>query len=325
MTYKQRFKSEGVYLIAEAGVNHNGNVDTAFQLIKAAADAGADAVKFQTFNSEKLVSKNLEKAKYQKNSNEENETQLNMLKRLELPKNSYFELQKYANSKNIEFLSTAFDIESLDFLLSLNMPILKVSSGELVNGPLLWRFGRSGKPLILSTGMCTLPEIEFALAILAHAVQNDIEPKSTNEIWKCWKNPQLRNSIEQNVTLLHCTSQYPAPYESVNLRAMKSLYKNFKTTIGYSDHTEGTLVSLAAVALGAIVIEKHFTLDKNLPGPDQKVSLDIFEFSELSNQIRALERALGSGNKIVQDGEWELRRLSRQKLIASRPIEVNKI
>jgi N-acetylneuraminate synthase len=234
-------------------------------------------------------------------------------------------LQKYANSKNIEFLSTAFDIDSLDFLLSLNMPVLKISSGELVNGPLLWRFGKSQKPLIISTGMSTLSEIEFALAILAHSYQNKKEPRSINEVWKCWENLSLREHITKKVTLLHCTSQYPAPYQSVNLKAINTLHKTFNTSVGYSDHTEGIIVSLAAVALGALVIEKHFTLDKNLPGPDQKVSLDVLEFSELSRQIIILELEIGSGEKKVQDCEWELRNLSRQKLIAAKNIEANRI
>lgn len=325
MIYKQRVKSKGVYLIAEAGINHNGDVNAAFELIRAAAEAGADAIKFQTFDSEKLVSKNLEKAKYQVNASEKTETQLEMLKRLELPKSCYFDLQEYSKLKNIDFLSTAFDIDSLEFLLSLNMPVLKISSGELINGPLLWRFGRSGKPLILSTGMCTQSEVKFALATLAHSFQNDTEPQSIDEIWSCWNDLHLQELIVKNVTLLHCTSQYPAPYESVNLKAMNTLSDVFKTRIGYSDHTEGILISLAAVALGATVIEKHFTLDKSLPGPDQKVSLDVLEFSELSRQIRILELALGSGEKMVQDGEWELRKLSRQSLIAAKPIKAGSI
>lgn len=326
MTYKEKVESKRVYLIAEAGVNHNGSVEAAFDLIDAAAKAGADAVKFQTFNSEKLVSKGLEKAKYQLNAGEKkNESQLEMLRRLELPKECYLNLQKYAYSKNIDFLSTAFDVESLDFLLSLDMPALKISSGELINGPLLWRFGKSHKPLIISTGMSTLSEIEFALAVIAHSYKNNYEPQSINEVWKCWEDLNLRHLVIEKVTLLHCTSQYPTPYEAVNLKAMNILHETFNAPIGYSDHTEGILISLAAVALGALVIEKHFTLDKNLPGPDQKVSLNVSEFSELSRQIRILELALGSGDKKVQDGEWELRKLSRQKLVAARDISANEI
>lgn len=325
MTYIKENKLKDVYLIAEAGINHNGNIDLAFDLIAAAAEAGANAVKFQTFNSEKLVVKGLEKARYQQKEGNASESQLEMLKRLELPQNIYLELQGFAKSNNIDFLSTAFDLGSLEFLCSLDMPMLKISSGEIINGPLLWRFGRTGKPLILSTGMSTLSEIEFALAILAHSYQGDVEPKSKDEIWRCWSDSSLRELVIKNVTLLHCTSQYPAPYESANLRAIDTLRTVFKTRIGYSDHTEGIHASLAAVALGATIIEKHFTLDRNMPGPDQKVSLDVMELSELARQIRILEAALGDGDKVVQDGEWELRRLSRQKLIAARPIAVDKI
>lgn len=325
MTYMQYNKTKGVYLIAEAGINHNGDIEAAFDLISAAAEAGANAVKFQTFDSEKLVTIGLEKARYQQKAGNASESQLEMLKRLELPKEIYSELQKFAQSKNIDFLSTAFDVGSLELLLSLDMPFLKISSGELINGPLLWRFGRTRRPLILSTGMSTLSEVEFALATLAHSYLSDTEPRSKEEIWKCWADPNLRELVIKNVTLLHCTSQYPAPYESINLGVIQTLRTVFKTSIGYSDHTEGIHISLAAVALGATIIEKHFTLDKNLPGPDQKVSLDVMEFSELAKQIRILEVALGVSEKVVQDGEWELRRLSRQRLIAARPIPADKM
>lgn len=309
-----------VYIIAEAGVNHNGERDLAFALVDAAAEACADAVKFQTFDAERLASKHAPKAAYQKKSTDESESQLAMLKRLELPRSWHAELQRYARQKDIEFLSTAFDSDSLDFLVSLGMPLFKVPSGELTNGPLLWQFARTGKPLILSTGMATLGEVEQGLAVVAHALNAEAEPASGEEIWRGWSQVHWRESLRNHVTLLHCTSQYPTPFSEVNLRAMDTLATTFGLSIGYSDHTEGTLIPVAAVARGALVIEKHFTLDRSLPGPDHKASLEPAELAQMVRDIRALQVVIGDGSKSPQLSEWDTRQAARQQLVAARDI-----
>lgn len=309
-----------VYIIAEAGVNHNGQRDLAFALVEAAAKAGADAVKFQTFDAAKLASKSAPKAAYQKQSTDAAESQLAMLKKLELPQAWHHELQTHARNHGIEFLSTAFDSDSLAFLVELGMPLFKIPSGELTNGPLLWQFARTGKPLVLSTGMATLAEVEQGLAIVAHALNADAEPTSVDEVWRGWSRPEWRNSLRHHVTLLHCTSQYPTPFNEVNLRAMDTLATSFGLEVGYSDHTEGILIPIAAVARGARVIEKHFTLDRNLPGPDHKASLEPAELAQMVQQIRALQVAFGDGSKSPQPSEWDTRQAARQNIVAARDI-----
>lgn len=309
-----------VYIIAEAGVNHDGQRDLAFALVDAAAEAGADAVKFQTFEAAKLASKSAPKAAYQKQSTDAAESQLAMLKKLELPRAWHLDLQSHARSKGIEFLSTAFDTDSLAFLVELGMPLFKIPSGELTNGPLLWQFARTGKPLVLSTGMATLAEVEQGLAIVAHALNADAEPTSIDEVWRGWSRPDWRNRLSRQVTLLHCTSQYPTPFNEVNLRAMDTLAASFGLDVGYSDHTEGILIPIAAVARGARVIEKHFTLDRNLPGPDHKASLEPVELTYMVQQIRALQVAFGDGSKSPQASEWDTRQAARQQVIAARDI-----
>lgn len=309
-----------VYIIAEAGVNHNGQRDLAFALVEAAAKAGADAVKFQTFDAVRLASKGAPKAAYQKRSTDAAESQLEMLKRLELPQAWHRELQSHARQLGIEFLSTAFDAESLSFLVELGMPMFKIPSGELTNGPLLWQFARTGKPLVLSTGMATLAEVEQGLAIVAHALNADAEPASIDEVWQGWSHSAWRNSLRHHVTLLHCTSLYPTPFNEVNLRAMDTLATSFGLDVGYSDHTEGILIPIAAVARGARVIEKHFTLDRNLPGPDHKASLEPAELAQMVLQIRALECAFGDGSKSPQPSEWDTRKAARQQVVAARAI-----
>ena len=266
-----------VYIIAEAGVNHNQNRDMAFQLVDAAAGCGVDAVKFQTFKAHKLAHKQVEKAHYQKLNTDVTESQLEMLTKLELPYAWHNELQEHARNKGIEFLSTAFDEASLQFLQTLNLPIYKVPSGELTNAPLLWRFANTGKPLIISTGMATLSEVEQALAIVTHGLVSPEEPQSIHEAWSCWSNEKAREKLKGHVTLLHCTSQYPTPWHEVNLKAMDTLAASFGLDVGYSDHTEGTMIPIAAVARGATVIEKHFTLDRLLPGPDHHASIEVNE------------------------------------------------
>lgn len=309
-----------VYIIAEAGVNHNGQKDLAFSLIDAAVNAGVDAVKFQTFEAQKLASKNAPKADYQKKSTDASESQLAMLQQLELPRQWHAELQAYARKKGVEFLSTAFDIDSLNFLNTLGMPIYKVPSGELTNAPLLWRFARTGKPLILSTGMAVLSEVEEALAVVAHGLQAINEPSCIEEVWRCWSIAENRQRLQGHVSLLHCTSQYPTPPHEVNLLAMDTLASAFGLTVGYSDHTKGNLIPVVAVARGARIIEKHFTLDRTMPGPDHKASLEPDELKTMVSEIRAVEQAFGDGSKAPQSSEWNTRAAARQQVVVMRAI-----
>lgn len=316
----KRSEPDKVYIIAEAGVNHNGQRDLAFALVDAAAEAGADAVKFQTFDAQKLATKSAPKAAYQKRSTDASESQLSMLQKLELPRQWHFELQAYSREKGIEFLSTAFGSDSLAFLVELGMPLFKVPSGELTNGPLLWQFARTRKALILSTGMATLSEVEEGLAIAAHALNADAEPANMDEVWRGWSQAEYRNSLRGHITLLHCTSQYPTSFNEVNLRGMDTLASAFGLDVGYSDHTEGILIPVAAVARGAKVIEKHFTLDRTLPGPDHKASLEPHELKQMVSDIRALQSALGDGRKTPQASEWDTRQAARQQVVAAREI-----
>ncbi|MET3454081.1 N-acetylneuraminate synthase [Pseudomonas kilonensis] len=313
----KHYDKDAVYVIAEAGVNHNGDRELAFALVDAAAAAGADAVKFQTFIAARLASKEVPKAAYQKSSTDEAESQLAMLSKLELPRAWHVDLQGYARQKGIDFLSTAFDSDSLAFLCDLEMPLFKVPSGELTNGPLLWQFARTGKKLILSTGMATLSEVEQALAIVAHALEFSSEPADMDDVWRCWSHQESRARLQGHVVLLHCTSQYPTPWGEVNLRAMDTLATAFGLDVGYSDHTKGSLVSIAAVARGARVIEKHFTLDRSLPGPDHLASLEPEELKTMIDDIRALQEALGDGAKAPQASEWDTRKAARQQVVAA--------
>lgn len=317
--------TDAVYIIAEAGVNHNGEKDKAFALVDAAVAAGVDAVKFQTFDAERLASSHAPKAAYQKSNVGETESQLQMLKKLELPRDWHYELQAYARAGGIEFLSTAFDADSLTFLTDLDMPFFKVPSGELTNCPLLWQFAHTGKPLVLSTGMATLSEVEQGLAVVAHALSYAREPIDMDEVWRNWGKQEQRFKLQGHVTLLHCTSQYPTPWAEVNLRAMDTLANAFGLAVGYSDHTEGVLIPIAAVARGARVIEKHFTLDRLLPGPDHKASLEPNELKHMVAEIRALEVAFGSACKAPQASEWDTRKAARQQVVAARDIAVGEV
>ena len=317
--------ADHVYIIAEAGVNHNGQRDLAFALVDAAAEAGADAVKFQTFDAAKLASKSAPKAAYQKQSTDAAESQLAMLRKLELPREWHSGLQAHARQKGIEFLSTAFDTDSLAFLVDLGMPLFKIPSGELTNGPLLWQFAGSGKPLVLSTGMATLSEVEQGLAIVAHALSAEAEPASIDDVWRSWSRADWRARLHGHVTLLHCTSQYPTPFAEVNLRGMDTLAQAFGLSVGYSDHTEGILIPVAAVARGAKIIEKHFTLDRSLPGPDHKASLEPAELTQMVRDIRALQAALGDGGKTPQPSEWDTRQAARQQVVAARDIAAGSV
>jgi N-acetylneuraminate synthase/N,N'-diacetyllegionaminate synthase len=282
-----------VIIIAEAGVNHNGDYENAKKLILAASNAGADYVKFQTFKADKLVSKDTKKADYQlANSKEDGDTQYEMLKKLEMSEAWHYELIKYANECGIKFLSTGFDEESIDFLDSLNIDFFKIPSGEITNKPFMKHIARKGKPIILSTGMANLEEISDAIRVL-------------NE-----------NGISNNeLTVLHCNTEYPTPMSDVNLKAMCFLKEEFKINIGYSDHTLGIEVPIAAVALGAKVIEKHFTLDKKMKGPDHKASLDPYELKHMVNAIRNIEIAItGSGIKKVTQSEMKNIQVARKSI-----------
>lgn len=306
-----------VYVIAEAGVNHNGCRHKAFDLVDAAAAAGANAVKFQTFEAKQLAAGTAPKASYQNRTTDVSQTQLEMLQALELPREWHVPLQEHARKLGIEFLSTAFDRHSLAFLETLDLPFYKVASGELTNGPLLVEFARTGKPLVVSTGMATLSEVEQALAVICYALSHDTPAPSFNAIWQCWSEPAAREKLRGRVSLLHCTSQYPTEMREVNLKAMDTLSRIFQLPVGYSDHTDGTLIPVAAVARGATIIEKHFTLDRNLPGPDHEASLEPRELAEMVASIKSIAMALGDGYKVPQESEWDTRRAARQNLVAA--------
>lgn len=306
-----------VMIIAEAGVNHNGSFDLAMALVDAAADAGADVVKFQTFRADALAKARAPKAAYQDRQIGTGTSQHAMLKALELPEDWHLALQARAKARGIGFLSTGFDLDSLGFLETLDLPFHKVPSGELTNAPLLWRIARTRRPLVVSTGMATLGEVEQALAVILHAFTHDAEPAGMAEVWQSWTGAA---SLAGRVTLLHCTSQYPTMMAEVNLRAMQTLAAAFGLAVGYSDHTEGITVPLAAVAMGAGIVEKHLTTDRALPGPDHAASLEPLAFAAMVAAIRALSVALGSGRKQPQPSEWDTRVAARQTLVAARDI-----
>lgn len=289
-------------IIAEVGVNHNGSIKIAKKLIEAAKDCGADAVKFQTFTAEKLVRFNAEKADYQKETSGEDETQFNMIKKLELDVAAHKELIDYCTKKKILFLSSPFDLDSVDLLIKLGLEIIKIPSGEIVNLPYLEKIGKLKKSIILSTGMADLGEIKNALDVLTSS-----------------------GTQKNDITVLHCNSEYPTPYEDVNLNAMSALKKEFGVKIGYSDHTLGIEVPIAAVALGAEVIEKHFTLDKNMKGPDHKASLEPSELKAMVNGIRNIEKALGDGIKKPSKSEQKNMDIVRKSIVAIKSIKKGEI
>lgn len=281
-----------VYIIAEAGVNHNGNLDTAKALIDEAYKAGADAVKFQTFKAKNLASKTAQKAAYQKQTTNANQNQYQMLKQLELSYNDHIQLISHAKSLGIDFLSTAFDIDSANELFSLNLKAFKIPSGEITNLPLLRTIAKFQKPIILSTGMATMDEIAAAMRVFKDYIKLE------------------------DITILHANTEYPTPFCDVNLLAMNSIAKEFGVKFGYSDHTLGIAVPIAAVALGATMIEKHFTLDKNQPGPDHKASLEPDELKAMVEGIRAIELALGDGIKRPSPSEIANINIARKSIVA---------
>lgn len=306
-----------VYVIAEAGVNHNGDLETAYRLVDAAVAAGADAVKFQTFKAENLVTRQGAKAEYQKADGDPGETQLAMLKRLELKYEFHFQLLDYCQRKGIQFLSTAFDFESLDFLVDeLDVPVLKLPSGEITNGPFLLAHARTGKNIILSTGMATLGEVETALSVLAFGYSGQDTAPSLHAFGEAYGSQHGQALLKEKVTLLHCTSEYPTVPANVNLLSMDVLAQAFSLKVGYSDHSVGVAIPIAAAARGASVIEKHFTLDKTLEGPDHKVSLEPGELKAMVAGIREIEQALGRPGKWPQPMELKNRDVVRKSLVA---------
>lgn len=291
-----------VFIIAEAGVNHNGSLELAKKLIDVAVDAGADAVKFQTFKADKLVSKSAQKAEYQKQTTSADESQYEMIKKLELDENAHRELISYCNGKQIMFLSTPFDHDSIDMLNGFEMPIFKIPSGEITNLPYLRHVGSLGKEVVLSTGMADLGEIEDALDIL-----------------------MLSGLPKERITVLHATTEYPCPFDEVNLNAMQTIRNAFGVKVGYSDHTQGIEVPIAAVAMGASVIEKHFTLDRCMEGPDHKASLEPQELKAMVLGIRNIVQALGNGIKKSSKSELKNMQVARKSIVASQPIKLNEM
>lgn len=289
-----------ITIIAEAGVNHNGDLELAKQMARAAKESGADIVKFQTAKLESLVSKYAPMAEYQKENTGRTESQIDMLKRLLLPYDDFAILARYCDEAGIQFLSTPFDIDSIEFLSSIGCRLWKIPSGEITNLPYLERIGKLHQPIILSTGMSTLNEIQEALNV-------------------------LYDSGAAKITLLHCTTEYPAPFETVNLKAMLTLKEKFQTDVGYSDHTMGTEIPIAAAALGAVVIEKHFTLSRSMEGPDQKASLEPGELKSMVSAIRHIEMAMGDGEKKPVQSEMANRIVARKSIIARKPVAKGEI
>lgn len=289
-------------IIAEAGVNHNGSLDLAKQLVDAAAAAGVDYVKFQTFKAEKLTSKQARMAEYQKKNTGEDESQLAMLKKLELSETDHYELVRYCNKKGVKFFSTAFDLDSVEFLHQLGLGLWKIPSGELTNYPYLKKIAQYHELVILSTGMSEMSDVEAAMRVL------------------------LNNGVKkEQITVLHCNTEYPTPYEDVNLRAMQTMQDKLGVKVGYSDHTQGIEIPIAAVALGASIIEKHFTLDRTLPGPDQAASLEPNELKQMVDAIRHIEESLGSAEKIISTSERKNITIARKSIVAARNIRKGEI
>ena len=288
-----------VYIIAEAGVNHNGNFDLACKLADAAKEAGVDCIKFQTFKSKNLVSHSAKKAEYQKHTTGEG-SQVDMLKKLELSYDEFLALKNYCDKVGICFLSTPFDFDSIEFLNSIDMPFWKIPSGEVTNYPYLVALAKTGKPVVMSTGMCEMDEIQAAIDV-------------------------LRENGTKDIKLLHCNTEYPTPFEDVNLSAMQTMRDAFSLEIGYSDHTKGLEVPIAAVALGATVIEKHFTLDRKMEGPDHKASLEPDELAKMVSSIRNIERALGNGDKTPSPSEKKNITVARKSIVAAKNIKAGEL
>lgn len=309
-------------IIAEAGVNHNGDEKLAFELVDAAYQAGADIVKFQTFKAKNLVTEEAKQADYQVTNTQKQESQLAMLSRLELSYDAHHELVKHCEKLGIEFLSTAFDSESLDFLVNdLGLTRLKLPSGELTNAPLVLEHARTGCDLIVSTGMATLSEIETALGVIAFGfTADDSVTPSVQAFQEAYASDEGQQALKSKVTILHCTTEYPAPMDEINLKAMDTLGRAFDLPAGYSDHSQGITIPIAAVARGAVLIEKHFTLDNNMEGPDHKASLEPQDLTAMVSAIRQVEKALGSRVKTPTVSEVKNKAVARKSLVAARDI-----
>lgn len=313
------------YIIAEAGVNHNGNVELAKRLIDIAKESGANAVKFQTFISEEVISTFAKKAEYQISNTGSNESQLEMVKRLELSFDNFEELKNYCEARGIEFLSTPFDLKSIDFLLQdLKLKTIKIPSGEITNAPYLLKISKYKPQMILSTGMANLGEIQEALGVIAFGLLG-LESPSIENFRKAFNSEEGQKMLKNYVSLLHCTTEYPAPPSEVNLKAMNTIKTAFHLPVGYSDHTEGNAISIAAVALGATIVEKHITFDKNADGPDHKASLEPDELNELVKSIRMVEVSIGNGIKIPSASEKKNIEIARKSIVANKLISIDTI
>jgi N-acetylneuraminate synthase len=319
-------EKQKVTIIAECGVNHNGDLKLAKEMIDVACDAGADYVKFQTFKVDALVKRDAPMAAYQQNNLKVEKSQYEMLKNYELKENDFKHLYEYTLQKNeAKFLSTPFDVDALHFLRSLGLNIIKISSGDLTNGPLLLETAKAGLSIILSSGMSTLDEVRIALSILKWGYERGQEdPLSLRDILD-YSSAKNFESIAEKVSLLHCLSEYPAPSQLMNLRAMTTLENEFSIPIGFSDHSLGTYIPVAATALGAKVIEKHFTLDQNLPGPDHKASLTPSELKRMVLEIRETESALGNGIKVPRGNEKDTAKIVRKSMYAKGLIKKGQI
>ncbi len=307
-------------VVAEIGVNHNGDVSTATQMIEEAASAGADAVKFQTYDAQALVSEGARLANYQAVAEISTSDQLSMLKRLQLSQEEHKILNQHSKKFGVEFMSTAFDFHSLEFLSQeMDLKRLKIGSGEITNGPFLLAHANIGLPIILSTGMASTQELDDALAVIGCGLLGK-KLVDRSDLESAWQSPEVTDALKKKVTLLQCTTQYPAPINEANLRAMSFFRRRYGVSAGYSDHTLGKTTAIVAVALGAKVIEKHFTLDKTMPGPDQKASLEPQEFKELVEAIRSAEASLGEEKKKTQPCELENLDIARKSLYAARTI-----
>lgn len=310
------------FIIAEAGVNHNGSFFLAKQLVDVAKQAGVDAVKFQTFKVENLVTKSAQQADYQVENIGETTSQYQMLKDLELSFEEFKDLKQYCDEKKIHFLSTPFDFESVDFLVDeLNMDIVKIPSGELTNLPFLHYIATKQKKMIISTGMATIEEIHEALSFIAYGLGLPNEDVIYENVQAYYKKESTKQLLEKYVTILHCTTEYPAPFDSINLLAMHDIANKTGLEIGFSDHSQGIAVPIAAVAQGATIIEKHFTLDKTMPGPDHIASLNPNELTEMTLAIRQIEKALGNGQKAPAAVELKNKAVARKSLVALKPIK----
>lgn len=317
----------GITIIAEAGVNHNGSEELAYKLIDAAKASGADVVKFQIFKAEELVTEHAKQAAYQVANTGKEESQFDMLKRLELSNECHLRLSHYCQKNGIQYLSTAFDSKSLAFLSnSLKLKTLKIPSGEITNSPFILEHALTGSNIILSTGMATLGEIEQALSVIAFGLISDgTEMPNVDKFQKAYLSYEGQKALKEKVTVLHCTSEYPAPLEDVNLKAMGAISAAFGLPVGYSDHTEGIIIPVAAAACGATIIEKHFTLKKSLPGPDHIASLEPEELTAMVSSVRAVEKALGDGVKGPRSSEVKNRVMARKSIVAANDIALGQL